>query len=98
MHLQASIEEMSAAHAAALSALNERLQDASRATAQLEQQVKSGQGEVADLEARARALHRDLQVRAGADALGRLSRRAPVTLCCDIVEPLPPSKAGAYAL
>ena len=46
----------------ALRKLNERLDGAAESIAQLERQVRSGQGELADLEARARALHRDLQV------------------------------------
>ena len=46
----------------ALRKLNERLDGAGESIAQLERQVRSGQGELADLEARARALHRDLQV------------------------------------
>ena len=60
--MQARIGELSTAHELALRKLNERLDGAAESIAQLERQVRSGQGELADLEARARALHRDLQV------------------------------------
>lgn len=46
----------------ALRKLNVRLDGAAESIARLEGQVRSGRGELADLEARARALHRDLQV------------------------------------
>jgi len=60
--LQARVSEMSAAHASALSALNDRLDSASKSIAHLKQQMESGQGELAEMEARVRALHHDLQV------------------------------------
>ena len=53
---------MSAAHASALSALNNRLDSASKSITHLKQQMESGQGELAEMEARVRALHHDLQV------------------------------------
>ena len=56
------MDELSAAHASTLHALNERLGVASQSTAQLGEQVRSGQGELAEMEARARELHRNLQV------------------------------------
>lgn len=56
------MDELSAAHASTLHALNERLDGASQSTAQLGEQVRSGQGELAEMEARARELHRNLQV------------------------------------
>jgi uncharacterized protein YydD (DUF2326 family) len=60
--MQARIDELSAAHASTLHALNERLDGASQSYVQLKEQVRSGQGELAEIEARARELHRDLQV------------------------------------
>ena len=56
------MDELSAAHALTLHALNERLDSASQSTAQLEEQVRSGQDELAEMEARARELHRNQQV------------------------------------
>lgn len=53
---------MSAAHASALSVLSSRLDEATESIADLEQNLKSGQGELAEMEARVRALHHDLQV------------------------------------
>ena len=60
--LQAQLNEMTAAHASALSALTARLDAASKTIACLEQQLKSGQGELAEMEARVRSLHHELQV------------------------------------
>ena len=60
--MQARINELSAAHASTLHALKERLDGASQSSVQLEEQVRSGQGELAEMEARVRELHRDLQV------------------------------------
>ena len=60
--MQARIGKLSATHELALRELNERLDGAAESIAQLECRVRSEQGELADLEARARALHHDLQV------------------------------------
>lgn len=60
--MQAKIRGMSAAHASALSALTERLDAASASIANLEEQLETGRGELAEMEARVRSLHRELQV------------------------------------
>ena len=60
--MQAKVRAMSAAHASALSALTERLDGASASITCLEEQLRSGRGELAEMEARVRSLHHELQV------------------------------------
>ena len=79
--VQAQLSDMSAAHTSALNALTERLDGALKSIACLEQQLKSGQGELAEMEARVRSLHHELQVWCKLQ-LSMFARDTLVACCC----------------